>query len=394
MANIARKLYFSRLKLSNWRNFVSVDVDLQPRVFIIGPNAAGKSNFLDVFRFLQEVVTPIRGGFQTAVRNRGSVSRIRSLAAHGFRGVEIKIELSDFSGNVAWVYSLRFTAKQARRPGLSDPPPAIILSETISGPNGISYKRPDKDDRADPLRLTQTMLEQVNVNKQYRELVEYLKSIEYFHLVPELIRSGKIEDTHLNSFGADFLERVNLTPEKTRDKRLGKINTSLSFAVPQLEQLKSTRDARGRPHLEARYKHWRQNGSYQNEEDFSDGTIRLLGMMWALLDSKGPVLFEEPELSLNSSVVQYIPQVLSEIVSRVDRQVMLSTHSYELLSDKGIALDEVIVLKPSSNGTNVAVAMNDEIYRAKIQGGSSVGAAILPSVAPRDVRRMLELGTK
>lgn len=42
----------SRLKIKNWRNFSSIDIPLRERQFIVGPNAAGKSNLLDVFRFL------------------------------------------------------------------------------------------------------------------------------------------------------------------------------------------------------------------------------------------------------------------------------------------------------------------------------------------------------
>lgn len=47
-----------RISLQNWRNFKEVNVDLQRRVYITGPNASGKSNFLDVFRFLQEIAQP------------------------------------------------------------------------------------------------------------------------------------------------------------------------------------------------------------------------------------------------------------------------------------------------------------------------------------------------
>ncbi|HEC14719.1 MAG TPA: chromosome segregation protein SMC, partial [Rhodospirillales bacterium] len=43
-----------RLSLENWRNFRKVDVPLQQRVFIAGPNASGKSNLLDAIRFLQD----------------------------------------------------------------------------------------------------------------------------------------------------------------------------------------------------------------------------------------------------------------------------------------------------------------------------------------------------
>ncbi|HLC30282.1 MAG TPA: AAA family ATPase, partial [Dehalococcoidia bacterium] len=45
-------LRFRHIYIENWRNFVQVDADLQRRVFLVGPNASGKSNFLDAFRFL------------------------------------------------------------------------------------------------------------------------------------------------------------------------------------------------------------------------------------------------------------------------------------------------------------------------------------------------------
>jgi predicted ATPase len=51
-----------RLTLKNWMNFRNLDsVELSDRVFVIGPNASGKSNFLDALRFLRDVARP-RGG--------------------------------------------------------------------------------------------------------------------------------------------------------------------------------------------------------------------------------------------------------------------------------------------------------------------------------------------
>ncbi|GIV36791.1 MAG: hypothetical protein KatS3mg032_1170 [Cyclobacteriaceae bacterium] len=35
----------SKIWLVNWKNFGKVDIELQYRTFIVGPNAAGKSNF-------------------------------------------------------------------------------------------------------------------------------------------------------------------------------------------------------------------------------------------------------------------------------------------------------------------------------------------------------------
>jgi predicted ATPase len=71
---------FTHVHLENWRNFTDISVDLQNRAVLVGPNASGKSNFLDVFRFLSDIVA-VGGGFQEAVRRRDGVSKLRALAA-------------------------------------------------------------------------------------------------------------------------------------------------------------------------------------------------------------------------------------------------------------------------------------------------------------------------
>jgi hypothetical protein len=53
---------FTHLKLENWRNFLSADLPLLQRAFVVGPNASGKSNLLDAFRFLRDVADP-QGGW-------------------------------------------------------------------------------------------------------------------------------------------------------------------------------------------------------------------------------------------------------------------------------------------------------------------------------------------
>jgi predicted ATPase len=61
----------SRLTLKNWRNFRSLDLRFKERVFLIGPNASGKSNLLDAFRFLRDLARP-GGGLQPAIEQRGA----------------------------------------------------------------------------------------------------------------------------------------------------------------------------------------------------------------------------------------------------------------------------------------------------------------------------------
>jgi predicted ATPase len=59
-------MYISRIKLFNWKNFHDCEVALSERCFIVGANATGKSNFLDVIRFMRDIVKQ-GGGLQAAV---------------------------------------------------------------------------------------------------------------------------------------------------------------------------------------------------------------------------------------------------------------------------------------------------------------------------------------
>ena len=92
----------THLVLKNWRNFFAADVEMQERNFLVGPNASGKSNFLDAFRFLRDLVS-VGGGFESAVQSRGGISRIRCLVARRQSHVVIQVTVSD-SDSDTWMY--------------------------------------------------------------------------------------------------------------------------------------------------------------------------------------------------------------------------------------------------------------------------------------------------
>lgn len=373
-----------RLRLDNWRNFRSIDVPLERRVFLVGPNASGKSNLLDSLRFLRDVVRS-GGGFQEAVALRGGVTHLRCLAARRYPEVGISAEVGPDEQPSLWRYEVRFTQDNQRRP--------VIKAERVIHDGRPILDRPDEDDRGDPERLTQTALEQVTANREFRPLTEFLDSIRYLHLVPQLIREpdrsvGRINDP----FGGDFLERVARTPKKTREARLRRIQQGLKVAVPQLEELELFQKARGTWHLRGRYQHWRPHGAWQDEADFSDGTLRLLGLLWSVLDGSGPLLLEEPELSLHADVVARLPQMLARVQRRAGRQIILSSHAVELLSDQGIGLHEVLVLTPSPEGTIVGVAGDDQETRDLVEGGTNLADVLLPRTRPPHVEQLVLYG--
>jgi len=376
-------MQFTHLKLENWRNFRSVDVALERRVFLVGPNASGKSNLLDAFRFLRDIADPSGGLLNAVNRTRGGVSLIRSLHARRYPNVviEVAVELDP----PLWTYRLEFTQNNQRQP--------VIRRELVRHGDEVLLDRPDAEDRDDESRLSQTHLEQVNANKAFRSLQDFFARVQYLHIVPQLVRdTSRSVGLARDPYGGDFLEQIARTPKKTQESRLRRITEALKVAVPQLEELQLDRDERGVPHLKGLYKHWRPKAGWQNEEQFSDGTLRLLGLLWVLLDGTAPLLLEEPELSLHPEVVRYIPSMMARLGRKAGRQILVSTHSRNLLEDEGIAPEEILMLAPTQEDTKVLVASDNAQVRALVDSGEPVAESVIPLTAPQRVEQLALFG--
>ncbi|MHB0971859.1 MAG: AAA family ATPase [Thermoanaerobaculia bacterium] len=382
----------THLKAKNWRNFRRIEVDLRERQFIVGPNASGKSNFLDIFRFLRDIAKKEGGGLQKAIKDRGGVPKVRSLAARKDPEISIETTLAEGVGLPAeWRYALGI--RQDPRGHRS---PLVAWENVWRGGEQI-LARPNADDERDPQRLTQTFLEQIGANAEFRAIARFLQSITYLHLVPQLLRHADqiqgriIED---DPFGQAFLERIARTPEKRQKSRLGVIEKALKIAVPQLRELKFVRDEdSGRPHLEALYAHWRPNAGRQREDQFSDGTLRLIGLLWSLLEEDSMLLLEEPEQSLNAAIVAQLAPIIHKVQKRRRRQVLISTHSDDLLSERGIDGREVLMLTPAAEGTEVRVAADIQEIRALLEAGFSAGEAVLSRSAPASAEQLSLIDT-
>lgn len=379
-------MLITKLKLKNWRNFRKVEVNLRERVYIIGPNASGKSNLLDVLRFLRDVAKPEGGGLQRAVKDRGGLTKLRCLLARKDTEVLIEFELAEkVDASASWRYTLGFRSEGtgAQRVVVSQEKVEDLLHNTVV------LERPDDHDKADREQLTQTYLEQITANKAFREIAEILGALTYSHLVPQLLKhADQLGGYRLENdpFGQSFLERIAKTQERTQLSRLKKIEDALRTCVPNMRNLKFERDeVTGKPHLLALYEHWRPDAGWQREDQFSDGTLRLLGIMWSLLDGDSLLLLEEPELSLNEDIVRKIHPLIWQIQrqAKYRRQVFITTHSEALLQDRSIDPREIVRLEPTQDGTRIVEASEHD--KALIKAGYSVAETMLPKVKPANI---------
>jgi len=378
----------TRLKLKNWRNFREADIPLRDRTYLLGPNASGKSNLLDVFRFLRDISKPAGGGLQKAVADRGGITKLRCLHARSDPEVRIEVHLSEDPDDVEpqWRYILGFKSegKGAQR--------LFVSKEQVWKGDQKILDRPGIEDKSDNRLRTQTHLEQTQTNKEFRDIPDFFGVVTYLHLVPQLLKFGdRIGGNRLENdpFGQGFLERIAKCPKKNRDARLRKIENALSLAVPRFKQLQFEKDeSTGRPHLKALYEHHRPNAGWQSEEQFSDGTLRLIGLLWTLLDGESLLLLEEPELSLHNAIVAQIPRMIHRIQrsAKRRRQIIISSHSESMLGNPGIDGRGVIVLEPGSDGTSVRTLNKNET--SSLQAGLSVAEVVMPKTRPQSVEQL------
>lgn len=379
-------MYISRIKLYNWKNFHDCEVVLSERCFIVGANATGKSNFLDVIRFMRDIVKQ-GGGLQAAVALRGGLKKIRCLAARQRTEVCIDLDICENGqSSPKWRYSLELSNKGG---GIQKTYPLVnreIAYNYYTNKTVLDRKYSSQEEDSETLKFTH--LEQPTANAEFREIKDVFQTTEYLNVIPQFVRDA--DSVMLSSgmedyFGRNFMERLSLLNTATRNKNLKIINEVLLTAVPQLENLSFVKDEKGVPHIEAKYNHWRAKGSKQNEKMFSDGTIRLIGFLFAMLDGSGIILLEEPETNLHTAIIEAIPEFVAKVQRNKKRQVIITTHSYEILSNQGIRADELVILRPTSEGTVAKNAKTDDIVSAMLDAGLTAADAAMSETKAQNV---------
>ena len=186
-------------------------------------------------------------------------------------------------------------------------------------------------------------------------------------------------------FGQSFLEEISATkPQQTQRSRLKRIEEILKKVIPYFQELRFIKDEiTGRPHLEMRYVHWRPNAGWQREDQFSDGTLRMIALIWTLLSSNSLILLEEPELSLHKKIVEQIADLIYQARKTRKKsggQIMVSTHSEALLSNQSID-GNFLILSPREGGESTQISSPTKEDEKALQSGMTAADILLPQTA-------------
>ena len=67
---------------------------------------------------------------------------------------------------------------------------------------------------------------------------------------------------------------------------------------------------------------------------------------------------------------------------------MISTHSPDLLTDKGIGGEEILMLTPDVEGTKVELASTKQDVKILLDSGFSAAEAVIPKTEPVNIAQL------
>lgn len=334
-----------RVYIQNFRSIERTVVDLETLTVLVGPNGVGKSNFVQALHWIRSFVS---GG------EPPRVASIRPRWAHEPApfGVEFDLDLgSDLTAKYSFVASL--TDSLERFPSVLHERCSVVRAG--SEVNGFEsregrFLREIPGIRAvlAPDRLALTAAAAV---PELRPVYDLLAGIRWYSIQPERVGEGSFAETsgdELSPTGdnaADVLKAIeqHLPEDHARIERL------LSQAVNGIESV-GVRDLHRLRQLEFFTK---ENLPFHGLE-MSDGTLRLLGLLLAIYQPRRPkvVVFEEPEATVHPAIAELLMQVFRDASRR--QQVILTTHSPDLLDAKELSDEQIRVVSQRQGRTVIA----------------------------------------
>jgi predicted ATPase len=102
-----------KIKVTNFKSFDQLEVELDALNILIGANASGKSNFLQIFKFLKDIS---HHGLKNAISLQGGVEYLRNTAIGSSKSLSLEIIYKSKSGIVNWEMPVKVNGQDQKRP--------------------------------------------------------------------------------------------------------------------------------------------------------------------------------------------------------------------------------------------------------------------------------------
>lgn len=376
----AKRVPIERAMLQNYMSIARCDVKLGPLTLLVGPNGSGKSNFVDAFTFVSDALNTT---LDQALRDRGGIEdvRRRSGGHPNHFGMRFDLNLPDeatahYSFKIAAVKGGGFAVQREQATVFSD---GLYKFDVRNGSVTGSLEAPP------PAPSDRLYLVTASGFPEFRPLFELLRGMAFYNLEPSHAREHQPPDSGdvLLSDGRNVASVVGRLA-RTHPERHRRIEEYLSKIVPGLSRVQR-RQYGARETLEfhqevlGRSRPWTFSAS-----SMSDGTLRALGVLVALLQIDAPtetgptvsvVGIEEPEVALHPAATGVLLDALLEASAWA--QVLVTTHSPDLLDSRLVPTDSIRAVRASGGVTQIGEV--DDVERSAIRDGLYTAGDLLRS---------------
>jgi predicted ATPase len=361
------------LKVSRFRGFSSLHVELGPTTAIVGRNSSGKTSVLHAIRLVCDVLGSLAEDAESRPRLTGTAheidvcrnvvvsdpSKFIALAdwtqlftdASVGDGVTLSIELDFEAKDSIQKASLELAYGRNAQLKMS----VRLRSERIAAAGaGLAAKSKDR-----PARL----LEEIQRARPLCVLVPAfygVTSIEEYRTQPVINRLlGGGDQSHivrnlLARMDGAAIERMNAFLRRT-------IGAQVVSRTPQA-------DAEQRGHLTATYRD--TNGELE-VSSAGTGLVSMVALYAAMermrtVRSGQPVLvlLDEPEAHLHPRLQADVGEELARLAAEFGNQLILATHSVEMINRLGRLPETILLTVDRSTGTSARLTTENELIRA------------------------------
>jgi len=352
----------TKIRAKNFKSLRNLTIDLGSRNVLVGANMAGKSNVIDLFRFIYDMTFPRQSGsgaLATAVFGRGGFNE---LVWKGGNEQIIEIALSGRTSahgpEWPWEYSIsiqgesfgnfRVVNELLRIERRRDNPKDDLI-ETVGNERyfaDIQHQR--LSPVSDPRRTT---LEFEIPGWPGNFVRSTIAKWRFYELVPSLMRTPNqtAAATFLQEHGENLSQWLLNLQAEHYDASFAKIQQVLRDALPQVTGLFNSPTQQSTVALGSREKHLTRPVTLSQMSAGELAFIAFLSLIYAPPDRAGSLYcIEDIENYLHPTLIETLLEVLRQSQEEWERkdetpQILLTTHS-PLVVDK-MKLEEILFVE-------------------------------------------------
>jgi predicted ATPase len=364
-----------RIKVSNFKNILSADLEMNNFNLIVGPNNSGKSNFLKIFQLLDLIINGTTEEVKSFFNDAHSSTLGFIKPDYFTQKCEITIELkfTDTTSRTNYNYSLILEAKPVNKFFNTE---TSITNESLTFKSSIKTGKPksvfsrigknvdfgaefsktqileEVQDHISVVRLLNLITEKNNPYKEAFDLLNYIikSPVIYFSNTElNLIKEKKDQYGRIVSYNV-LSEIIKLENKPAFPILKSTLQTILK--IDDIEIIPVTN-----PSGQETYVVFKQFNQLKDLSLFSDGSILLISLITKILSSDHSIfLLEEPENSLHPKALLELYNFLKSYTE--EKQFIIATHSLTLLNKTDYK--DVIVANSNEKGQSVLSNVSDQ----------------------------------